>query len=134
MLLEKLMKQLEQKEQHIIEIHRYLHEHPELSFEEEQTAAYIADFYNGVQVDGIETNFGGQRGIVVTIKGGKPGKTSAIRVDFDALPIKEETGLPYASKNEGVMHACGHDGHTAYMRVLAETLAEMKNDLAGTVK
>lgn len=134
MLLEKLMGQLEQKEQRIIEIRRYLHEHPELSFQEEQTASYIADFYNGVPVDGVETNFGGQRGIVVTIKGGKPGKTIAIRADFDALPIQEETGLPYPSKNQGVMHACGHDGHTAYMLVLAETLAEMKNDLAGTVK
>lgn len=73
-------------------------------------------------MDSIETNFGGQRGIVVTIKGSKPGKTIAIRADFDALPIKEETGLPFASKNEGAMHACGHDGHTAYMLVLAETL------------
>ena len=134
MATEKIQQRLEQKEQRIIEIRRYLHEHPELSFEEEQTAAYIADFYKEVPVDSVETNFGGQRGIVVTIKGDKPGKTIAIRADFDALPIKEETGLPYASKNKGVMHACGHDGHTAYMLVLAETLAEMKNDLSGTIK
>ena len=118
------MKKLDDKKDRIIEIRRYLHEHPELSFQEEETAKYIADFYKEVPVDSVETNFGGQRGIVVTIKGSKPGKTIAIRADFDALPIKEETGLPFASKNEGVMHACGHDGHTAYMLVLAETLAE----------
>ena len=133
-MLEELFNRLEKKESRTIEIRRYLHEHPELSFQEEKTAAYISDFYKDVPVDQVATDFGGQRGIVVTIKGDKPGRTIAIRADFDALPIKEETGLPYASKNEGVMHACGHDGHTAYMLVLAETLAEMKSELAGTVK
>ncbi|MDN7242812.1 M20 family metallopeptidase [Planococcus sp. N028] len=134
MVTTELMEKLESKEQRIIDIRRHLHEHPELSFKEEQTAAYIEDFYKDVPVDGVETNVGGHRGIAVTIKGAKPGKTIAIRADFDALPIQEETGLPFASKNEGVMHACGHDGHTAYMLVLGETLAEMKEQLAGTVK
>ncbi|WP_053362707.1 M20 family metallopeptidase [Bacillus sp. FJAT-27251] len=134
MLANELMKRLDEKKDRIIEIRRYLHEHPELSFQEEQTAKYIADFYKDVPVDSVETNFGGERGIVVTIKGSKPGKTIAIRADFDALPIHEETGLPFASKNEGVMHACGHDGHTAYMLVLAETLAEVKDQLSGTVR
>ena len=134
MLLNNLMSKLDEKKDRIIEIRRYLHEHPELSFQEEETSKYIADFYKDVPVDSVETNFGGQRGIVVTIKGSKPGKTIAIRADFDALPIKEETGLPFASKNEGVMHACGHDGHTSYMLVLAETLAEMKDQLKGTIR
>jgi amidohydrolase len=134
MLLNDLMNKLDEKKDRIIEIRRYLHEHPELSFQEEETAKYIAEFYKDVPVDSVETNFGGQRGIVVTIKGPKQGKTIAIRADFDALPIKEETGLPFASKNEGVMHACGHDGHTAYMLVLAETLAEMKDQLKGTIR
>lgn len=134
MLLDDIMKKLDEKEERIIEIRRYLHQHPELSFQEEETAKYISEFYKEVPVDSVETNFGGQRGIVVTIKGAKPGKTIAIRADFDALPIKEETGLPFASKNEGVMHACGHDGHTAYMLVLAETLAEFKDQLSGTVR
>ncbi|KKK40072.1 amidohydrolase [Mesobacillus campisalis] len=128
------MEKLDEKKDRIIEIRRYLHEHPELSFQEEQTAKYIADFYKDVPVDSVETNFGGERGIVVTIKGAKPGKTIAIRADFDALPIKEETGLPFASKNEGVMHACGHDGHTAYMLILAESLAEMKDQLSGSIR
>ena len=134
MLLNDIMDKLDEKKDRIIEIRHYLHEHPELSFQEEETSKYIADFYKEVPVDSVETNFGGQRGIVVTIKGSKPGKTIAIRADFDALPIKEETGLPFASKNEGVMHACGHDGHTAYMLVLAETLAEMKDQLKGTIR
>ena len=134
MLLNDLMEKLDANKDRIIEIRRYLHEHPELSFHEDQTAAYITQFYEKVPVDSVETNFGGQRGVVVTIKGSKPGKTIAIRADFDALPIKEETGLPFASKNEGVMHACGHDGHTAYMLVLAETLAEMKDQLQGTIR
>jgi metal-dependent amidase/aminoacylase/carboxypeptidase family protein len=93
-----------EKKERIIEIRRYLHEHPELSFEEEETAKYIGNFYKEVPVDSVETNFGGRRGIVVTIKGSQPGKTIAIRADFDALPITEETGLPFASKNEGVIN------------------------------
>jgi amidohydrolase len=134
MLFNEIVKKLDEKKERMIEIRRYLHEHPELSFEEEKTAQYIAEFYKGVPVDQIETNFGGERGIVVTIKGPKPGKTIAIRADFDALPIHEETGLAFASKNEGVMHACGHDGHTAYMLILAETLAELKDQLKGTIR
>lgn len=134
MLLDEIMKKLDEKKDRIIEIRRYLHEHPELSFQEEETAKYISDFYKDVPVDSVETNFGGERGIVVTIKGVKPGKTITIRADFDALPIQEETGLPFASKNDGVMHACGHDGHTAYMLVLAETLAEFKDRLKGTIR
>jgi len=134
MLLNEIMKKLDEKKDRMIDIRRYLHEHPELSFQEEQTAKYIADFYKEVPVDSVETNFGGERGVVVTIKGSKPGKTIAIRADFDALPIKEETGLPFSSKNEGVMHACGHDGHTAYMLILAETLAQFKDQLKGTIR
>lgn len=134
MVLAEIMKKLEEKEERMIEIRRYLHEHPELSFQEEKTAKYIADFYQNVPVDSVETNFGGERGIVVTIKGASPGKTIALRADFDALPIQEETGLSYSSKNPGVMHACGHDAHTAYLMILAETLAEYKDRLKGTIR
>lgn len=132
--LENIMHALDKKEERMREIRRYLHAHPELSFEEEKTAAYIEAFYKDVPIDSIQTNFGGERGIVVDIKGGKDGQTLALRADFDALPIKEETDLPFASKNEGVMHACGHDAHTAYMLVLAETLAEMKDQLSGNIR
>lgn len=128
---QKLLNRLEEKQDRIIEIRRYLHENPELSFQETNTAKYIADFYEGKDCD-VRTNVGGN-GVVVTIDSGKPGKTIGIRADFDALPITEETGLPFASKNPGVMHACGHDGHTAYMLILGETLIEMKDELQGKI-
>ncbi|GAA0136023.1 M20 family metallopeptidase [Paenibacillus sp. YSY-4.3] len=128
---EQLFQKLRAKKDRIIEIRRYLHAHPELSFHEENTAKYIADLYAGKDCE-VRNNVGGN-GIVVTIDSGKPGKTLAIRADFDALPIMEETGLPFASKNPGVMHACGHDGHTAYMLILGETLIEMKDELRGKV-
>ena len=126
-----LVERLREKEDRMIEIRRYLHQHPELSFKEVETPKYIADFYKDKDCK-VETNIG-QNGVKVTIDSGKPGKTLAIRADFDALPIKEETGLPFASENEGVMHACGHDAHTAYMLILAETLIEMKDQFKGKV-
>ena len=129
----KLLEMLEARKEEMIQIRRYLHEHPELSFKEEKTAQYITDFYKGKDVD-IQTNVGNGYGIIVTIKGGKPGKTIGLRADFDALPILEETELTFKSKNEGVMHACGHDGHTAYMLILADCLIQLKGSLAGTVK
>ena len=128
---EQLFNLLKEKEAKMIEIRRYLHENPELSFKEAKTSTYIADFYKDKDVQ-VETNIGGY-GVKVTIDSGKPGKTIAIRADFDALPIQEETNLPFASKVDGVMHACGHDAHTAYMLVLAETLIEMKDQLTGKV-
>ena len=126
-----LVERLREKEDRMIEIRRYLHQHPELSFKEVETPKYIANFYKDKDCK-VETNVG-QNGVKVTIDSGKPGKTLAIRADFDALPIKEETGLPFASENEGVMHACGHDAHTAYMLILAETLIEMKDQFKGKV-
>ncbi len=133
MMKEQLMKMLEQRKDEMIQIRRHLHENPELSFQEEKTAQYIVDFYNGKDVE-IQTNVGNGYGIIVTIKGGKPGKTIGLRADFDALPIHEETDVPFKSKNEGVMHACGHDAHTAYLLVLADCLIELKDELAGTIK
>ncbi|MFJ7975864.1 amidohydrolase [Peribacillus sp. JNUCC 23] len=128
-----LMEMLEAREEEIIQIRRYLHENPELSFKEEKTAQYIADFYKGKDVE-IQTNVGNGYGIIVTIKGGKPGKTIGLRADFDALPIVEETDVPFKSKHEGVMHACGHDGHTAYLLVLADCLIQLKESIPGTIK
>ncbi|MBM6507889.1 amidohydrolase [Staphylococcus pasteuri] len=126
-----LVEKLCEKEDRMIEIRRHLHQHPELSFHEEETPKYIADFYKDKDCK-LETNVR-PNGVKVTIDSGKPGKTLAIRADFDALPIKEETGLSFASKNDGVMHACGHDAHTAYMLILAETLIEMKDQFSGKV-
>lgn len=130
---EELMKMLKEREKEMIEIRRYLHEHPELSFKEEKTAAYIADFYKGKDVK-VETNVGNGYGIIVTIEGTGPGKTIGLRADFDALPIQEEADVPFKSKNEGVMHACGHDAHTAYMLILADCLIQLKDKFKGTIK
>lgn len=129
--MDKLFELLKSKEDKMIEVRRYLHQHPELSFQEEETAKYIADFYQEKDVE-VTTDVG-ERGIKVVIDSGQPGKTIAMRADFDALPIQEETGLPFASEAPGVMHACGHDAHTAYMLVLAETLAEMKDEFTGKI-
>lgn len=128
-----LMELLESRKDEMIEIRRYLHENPELSFKEDKTAQYILDFYKGKDVE-VQSNVGNGHGIIMTIKGGKPGKTIALRADFDALPILEETALPFKSKNEGVMHACGHDGHTAYLMVLADCLIQLKDEVPGTIK
>lgn len=127
------MDMLEKRENEIIDIRRHLHQHPELSFQEKNTANYITDFYKNKDVT-IQTEMGNGYGIIVTIEGKKPGKTIGLRADFDALPIHEETELSFQSQNEGVMHACGHDGHTAYMLVLADCLIELKDSFAGTVK
>ncbi len=132
-LKSKLMNMLEARKEEMVQIRRHLHENPELSFKEEKTAKYIIDFYNGKDVS-IQTNAGNGLGIIVTIEGGKPGKTIGLRADFDALPITEEAEVPFRSKNEGVMHACGHDGHTAYLLVLADCIIELKDSLSGTIK
>ncbi|MFJ5749491.1 M20 family metallopeptidase [Peribacillus frigoritolerans] len=130
-MLDQLLQKLDEKKERMIEIRRYLHQHPELSFKEEKTAQYIANFYKNKSVM-IRTNVGGY-GVVVTIEGGLPGKTVALRADFDGLPIMEEADVPFKSSNPGVMHACGHDGHTAYLMILAEALIEMKDQLRGNV-
>lgn len=115
----------------MIEVRRYLHQHPEVSFKEYQTAQYIADFYEKINIP-YETNIGGN-GVIATLKGAKPGKTVALRADFDALPIQDEKDVPYKSKVPGVMHACGHDGHTASLLLLAKAMKNFQTDLPGTI-
>ncbi|WP_318246756.1 M20 metallopeptidase family protein [Bacillus norwichensis] len=124
-----LFKKLEEHYDEMVRIRRHLHQNPELSFQEIKTPAYIADFYKQLGVD-VETNVGGN-GVVARIKGGNPGKTVALRADFDALPIQEETGLPFSSKVPGVMHACGHDGHTASLLMIGKALNELREELSG---
>ncbi|CUK27786.1 putative hydrolase YxeP [Listeria monocytogenes] len=133
MMRTKLMNMLQERKDEITQIRRHLHEHPELSFHEAETAKFIQDFYKGKDVE-VATEVGNGHAVVVTIKGGKPGKTIALRADFDALPIEEQTELPFKSKNPGVMHACGHDGHTAYLLVLADCLIQLKENIPGTIK
>jgi amidohydrolase len=117
----------------IIEIRRHLHTHPELSFQEYATADYIASklkSYNIPFTQGVV-----KTGIVALIEGKNPAKKIiALRADMDALPIKETTNVAYKSKNDGVMHACGHDVHSASLLGAAKILNELKNDFEGTVK
>lgn len=132
-LKQKLFKQLEDNETRMIEIRRHLHENPELSFEEEKTAEFIEEFYKDKDVT-VTTNVGNGYGIIVEIKGSGDGPVLGLRADFDALPIKEEADVEFKSKNEGIMHACGHDGHTAYMLILGEALIDLKDEWNGKIK
>ncbi|HLR65771.1 M20 family metallopeptidase [Virgibacillus alimentarius] len=116
----------------MVDIRRYLHQYPELSFHEIETATFISDFYEKLGIP-YQEKFGGN-GVIATLKGGKPGKTIALRADFDALPIQEENDVPYKSKIDGVMHACGHDGHTAVLLTLAKAIQPFQSELPGTIK
>jgi amidohydrolase len=110
---------------------RYLHERPELGFEEHETAAFVADKLRGFGVDEVHTGVG-RTGVVGVIRGGAGGGAVGLRADMDALPIQEATGLDWASGVPGRMHACGHDGHTTMLLGAARYLAETRN-FAGTV-
>ncbi|WP_420388225.1 M20 metallopeptidase family protein [Roseivirga sp.] len=116
-----------------IEVRRHIHAHPELSYEEVQTAAFVA---GKLREMGIEVQEGvADTGLVALILGRDPqSKTVALRADMDALPITETNDVPYKSKNEGVMHACGHDVHTACVLGAAKILNELKEQFTGTVK
>ena len=110
-------------------IRRDLHEHPELGFQEVRTAGIVAA---NLRAFGIEVHEGiGKTGVVGILHGNRPGKRIGLRADMDALPIHEQTNLPYASKTPGVMHACGHDAHTTMLLGAARYLAETR-DFAGT--
>lgn len=115
-----------------IEMRRYFHTHPEVSGREYHTSEIVKKELNKIGV--MWKKCGMETGILATIQGGKPGKTILIRGDMDALTVKEETELPYASQNEGVMHACGHDCHISMLLTAAHILNDMKEDLCGTVK
>ncbi|MCL2159590.1 MAG: amidohydrolase, partial [Oscillospiraceae bacterium] len=129
---EKIYDYLDSKEKEIIEIRRYLHQRPELSFKEFKTSEYIKKFYDGKNIEQLRCPVG-LNGLTAKIKGKKPGRTIAIRGDFDALPITEETGLPYKSLTPGAMHACGHDAHTAVLLGVADALMQFKDELPGDV-
>jgi amidohydrolase len=111
---------------------RDFHIHPELGFQEVRTAGIVA---NELKSLGLEVTTGvAKTGVVALLEGGQPGPVVLLRFDMDALPITEETGAAYASQNQGVMHACGHDGHTAVGVTVARLLHAHASELAGTVK
>ena len=118
----------------IVALRRGIHEEPELGFETEKTAEKVLDALDGLPLE-IQTGIA-ENGVVATLKGEDEGPTVALRADMDALPIHEETGLQFASKVDGKMHACGHDGHTSMLVGAARALSQdhLRERLAGTVK
>ena len=113
---------------------RWLHQHPELGYQEHQTAAFVAERLQSIGVEEIRTGIGGT-GVTGVIRGGLgEGKTVGLRADMDALPILEENEVEYCSQTPGTMHACGHDGHVAMQLGTARLLTERRNEWAGTVK
>ena len=136
----KLDQQAVEIEQKVIEWRRHFHQYPELSNRETKTGAYIADYMKKL---GLEVQHPvAVTGVVAILKTGKPGPVIALRADIDALPVTERNGLPFASKEKvvfngqetGVMHACGHDSHTAILMGVADILVRNKADLKGTIK
>jgi amidohydrolase len=125
----------------IIELRHQIHQNPELGNRETKTAAMVADHLRKLGFDSVTTNVA-HTGVVGILKGGLPGDVVAIRADMDALPVTEDTGYPFASKVRaeylgqpvGVMHACGHDVHTAVQLGVASVLASMRAQIPGTVK
>lgn len=126
-----IKKYLEEVEPYVIEQRRFFHENPELSWEEVETSNRIKSELDKM---GIPYEVVKETGVVATIKGGHPGKALGIRADIDALPVQEETDLEFASKNKGVMHACGHDTHTAILMGAAKVLNELKGELYGEIR
>lgn len=119
-------------EAYVIEQRRHFHMYPELSYHEVKTTEHIV---RELKTMGVEvTTFGNCTGAVGVIRGAKPGKTVMLRADIDALPITEPAGKPYASRNSGVMHACGHDCHAAMLLGAAKILTACKDELKGNVK
>ena len=132
MLLEEIKRLAREFQKKVIETRRHLHAHPELSFKEYQTSAFIKSRLDAI---GIPWKPMADTGIVALLKGEKPSdNVIALRADIDALPIQETSDVDYISSNNGVMHACGHDVHTSSLLGTAEILQTIKNKFGGTVK
>jgi amidohydrolase len=124
---------VEEVSEEVVAWRRYLHRNPELSFQEEETARFV---YETLQTFGntLELSRPTPTSVVARLIGAKPGPTLAIRADIDALPIEEENDFEFVSRNPGVMHACGHDGHTAMLLGTAKILSEMRDRIRGEVR
>jgi hippurate hydrolase len=128
---EAFLKAAENARERIIGWRRDFHSHPELAYQEVRTAGIVANVLDSLGYT-VETGIGGT-GVVAKIKGVLPGTSRGLRADMDALPIAEETGLPFRSGNEGIMHACCHDGHVAMLLGAAEMIAQHKEQLKGEI-
>lgn len=116
----------------VVEWRRHIHRRPEMRFEEVETSRFVEGLLEEFGLDSVEVV--AKTGVVGVLRGPHPGPTLALRADMDALPIQEQTGLPFASEKPGIMHACGHDGHTAMLLGAAKILARHRDRLHGTVK
>ncbi|RKY32848.1 MAG: amidohydrolase [Candidatus Omnitrophota bacterium] len=130
-IFEIIKEEVEKIKEEIINWRRFFHQYPELGFEEYKTSEKIQSL---LKEFGIPFEVKAKTGVVGFLKGKKSDITVGIRADMDALPIQEETGLPFSSKNPGIMHACGHDGHMAAALGVAKILSGLKNKLKGNVK
>lgn len=130
-MIEKVFSELDAIFPETVSLRRFFHQYPELSFQEEKTPAKISEYLNDL---GIKTRtMVGGRGVVGIIQGEQPGKTVAIRADFDALPIQDEKQVSYRSKVPGVMHACGHDAHTALLLSVAKAFQTYRGHIKGNI-
>ncbi|MCK8816139.1 amidohydrolase [Natroniella sulfidigena] len=128
--MKEVIEQIELIEQEVIELRREFHQYPELGFEEERTSQRISAYLSDLN---LEIERIGKTGVVGLLDCG-PGPTIALRADMDALPITEQTEVSYSSKFDGVMHACGHDGHTAILLGVAKVLTKIQDKIKGKIK
>lgn len=129
--IEVLKDRIEKMKNEIVSWRRHFHQHGELSFQEFATSDFIEKQLESF--GGIEILRPTKTGVIGRIVGAKPGMTIALRADIDALPMTELNDLPYASESEGVMHSCGHDGHTAILLGIAKLFSELKDQMSGTI-
>lgn len=131
-VLNDLESRLNEVHQDVVKWRRYLHENPELSFEEVATSQFVYDTLLTFQ--NLEISRPTKTSVMARLKGAHPGKVIALRADMDALPIHEENEFSFISKTPGKMHACGHDGHTAVLLGVAKVLSQMQSSLSGEVR
>ena len=139
-LLQEALQRADQTEPEVIAWRRHIHQHPELSYQETETAKYIADALHAMPGITVETGVA-RTGIKAVLKGGKPGPVVALRADMDALPVEERNDLPFRSQAKAVWrgeqvsvsHACGHDTHVAMLLGAAKALSAMREELPGTI-
>lgn len=141
-LKQKIIEQTDEIEEKLIAWRRAIHQHPELGNHEFKTAEMVAEHLRAIGVEEVYEHLAGATGVMGIIHGAKPGPIVGIRCDMDCLPVKEETGLPFASCDTGtwgdqgtvpVMHACGHDAHVAMLMAVGEVVNSLKSELAGKV-
>lgn len=129
--MQDIFERIDELYEELITLRRDFHMHPELGFEEQRTAGIIEQYLRDL---GLSPQRMTKTGVVALIEGAHPGPVLMLRADIDALPIEEENDVPYKSKKTGVMHACGHDAHTAMLLIAAKILAEKRDQIKGTIK